>query len=546
MTLLRRADVRSATFQSRGRDARAPWTLWRPRLLAVLAGVIAAFAQPPWGFVPGLLGYGLMFVLADRAATRRQAFARSWQVGVAYFIVSLWWLAEPFQVDAKDQGWMAPFAVLFTAMFMALFWGAAGSAYRALKGRSPLRVLLFAAALSAFEWLRGHILTGFPWDLPGASWMAGGAMSQIASVVGIYGLTWLTIAAAAALFVIAERRAGLATAAVAILVVAGLFTFGAARLARPFPTPTGPLIRIVQADVRQETKYDKDAFASIVDRYVRLTARPAALRPDIVIWPEGAIPAAFDDYLAPDTWTYRAIAGALTPGQTLILGGYRYGQGARDTASIYNTQAVVLRTANGLKMEAIYDKYRLVPFGEFMPLDSLASKLGIKALVHVGDGFSAGPRPAPLAIPGLPTMQPLICYEALYSGFTRAGALRSQLRAAWIVNISNDAWFGTGIGPRQHLNLASYRAIEEGLPMVRATPTGISGVIDARGRLIPGEFLGEGAMGVIDARLPPALKPTLFDVWGDGAFFAMLLASLMGAAIPFRGERLASAIGARL
>ena len=188
----------------------------------------------------------------------------------------------------------------------------------------------------------------------------------------------------------------------------------------------------------------------------------------------------------------------------------------------------MLRGAAGLTIEAIYDKYRLVPFGEFMPLDSIASRLGVKALVHVGDGFSAGARPVPLIVPGLPIMQPLICYEALYSGFTRAGALRSGKRAAWIVNISNDAWFGTGIGPRQHLNLASYRAIEEGLPMIRATPTGISGVIDARGRLVPREYLGEGAMGVIDARLPPALKPTLFDLWGDGAFFAMLLVSLIG------------------
>jgi apolipoprotein N-acyltransferase len=493
--------------------------------------VLAAFAQPPWGFVPGLLGYGLMFLLADRAATRREAFARSWQVGVAYFIVSLWWLAEPFQVDAKNQGWMAPFAVLFTAMFMALFWGAAGAVFRALRGPSPLRVLLFAAALSGFEWLRGHILTGFPWDLPGASWLAGGEMSQIASVVGIYGLTWLTIAAAAGLSVVAERRAGLATAAGAVVAIAGLFTFGAVRLAKPLPAATGPLIRIVQADVRQETKYDENAFSGIVDRYIRLTTQVAARTPDIVIWPEGAIPAAFDDYLAPDTWTYRAIAGALAPGQTLILGGYRYGQGARDTASIFNTQAVLLRSATGLKMEAIYDKYRLVPFGEFMPLDGVASKIGLKALVHVGDGFSAGARPAPLAVPGLPTMQPLICYEALYSGFTRAGALRSGKRASWIVNISNDAWFGTGLGPRQHLNLASYRAIEEGLPMIRATPTGISGVIDARGRLVPHEYLGEGAMGVIDARLPPALKPTLFDLWGDGAFFAMLLVSLTGATI---------------
>ena len=507
---------------------------WTARGLALIAGLLAAFAQPPWGFIPGLLGYGLMFVLADRAPGPRTSFVRSWQVGVAYFVVSLWWLAEPFQVDAKNQGWMAPFAVIFTAMFMALFWGAAGAAFRALKGRSALRVLLFAATLSAFEWLRGHILTGFPWDLPGASWQAGGPVSQIASVVGIYGLTWLTIAAAAALFVFREGRAGLCMAGAAVAAMLGVLGFGATRLATPLPAATGPLVRIVQADVRQETKYDRDAFAGIVGRYTRLTAKAGAATPDVVIWPEGAIPAAFEDYLAPGTWTQADIAGALAPGQTLILGGYRYGQGARDTASIFNSLAVVRRQPGGLKVLALYDKYRLVPFGEFMPLDSVASRIGLKALVHVGDGFAAGPRPAPVAVPGLPVMQPLICYEALYSGFTRAGSGRSGLRARWIVNISNDAWFGTGIGPLQHLNLASYRAIEEGLPMVRATPTGISGVIDAHGQLVPHEALGEGAMGVIDARLPAALRPTLFDLWGDGAFFLMLLASLSGAAAPRR------------
>ncbi len=510
---------------------------WPARVIAVLAGVLAAFAQPPWGFVPGLLGYGLMFVLADRAPSRRASFARSWQVGVAYFVVSLWWLAEPFQVDASNQGWMAPFAVIFTAMFMALFWGAAGAAFRSLKGRSPPRVLLFAAALSLFEWLRGHILTGFPWDLPGASWQAGGPISQIASVVGIYGLTWLTLAAVAAFFVVHEGRLGLGVAVAGVLSLTSLLAFGAFRLAAPGPAATGPVIRIVQADVRQETKYDRAAFAGIVGRYVRLTAGTAAVRPDIVLWPEGAIPAAFEDYLAPGAWTYDDIAGALAPGQTLILGGYHYGQGPRDTAGIFNSMAVIRRRPDGLKVLALYDKYRLVPFGEFMPLDSLASRIGLKALVHVGDGFTAGPRPAPLAVPGLPIMQPLICYEALYSGFTRVGSGRTGLRARWIVNISNDAWFGTGIGPLQHLNLASYRAIEEGLPMVRATPTGISGVIDAQGRLIPREALGEGAMGVIDARLPPALKPTLFDLWGDGAFFAMLLISLAGAALPSRRVR---------
>ncbi|MGI9170305.1 MAG: apolipoprotein N-acyltransferase, partial [Caulobacteraceae bacterium] len=203
---------------------------------------------------------------------------------------------------------------------------------------------------------------------------------------------------------------------------------------------------------------------------------------------------------------------------------------------IYNSLAVARRDASGLGIVGVYDKFRLVPFGEFMPLDGVAARLGIKQLVHVGDGFAPGPPPRPLRLPGLPTVQPLICYEALYSGFTRDGANASSLRAAWIVNISNDAWFGTASVPRQHLTITAYRALEEGLPMVRATPTGISAFIDAFGRLVPGQTLGEGAFGVIDASLPAALAPTPFDRWGDDAFWAMLIVSLAGAR--WRGRRI--------
>ena len=278
-------------------------------------------------------------------------------------------------------------------------------------------------------------------------------------------------------------------AATAIAIMGGLLISGSIRLSTPLPATTGPLIRIVQPNVPQETKYDEKSFSGIVDRYVRLTAKPARVIPDIVIWPEGAIPAAFEDYLARDTWTYDAISGALAPGQTLILGGYRYGQGNRDTASIFNSQAVIRQTRGGLKVLALYDKYRLVPFGEFMPLDGIASKVGLKALVHVGDGFTAGQRPAPVAVPGLPIMQPLICYEALYSGFTRRR--RGTQRQARGVD-------------RQHLQrrLVRDRHRSVAAPQPRQLPgdrrrfadgsrhaDGISGVIDPYGRLIPRESL---------------------------------------------------------
>jgi apolipoprotein N-acyltransferase len=324
----------------------------------------------------------------------------------------------------------------------------------------------------------------------------------------------------------------------ALAALVGLYVFGFARLAGAAPPdPRAPWIRIVQADVRQESKYDARLFDSIVGRYVALTARPGARLPDIVIWPEGAIPAAMEEYLAPQTWTEEAIAGALAPSQTLILGGYRFGSSTKGVPVTFNSLAVLRKVDDELQVTGFYDKFRLVPFGEFMPFDSLATRWGIKQFVHVGDGFTPGPRPRPLALNGLPTVQPLICYESLFPGFTREGAEISGVRPAWIANISNDAWFGTGSGPRQHLNIASYRAIEEGLPMVRATPTGISAIIDAYGRVVPGKRLGLGAYGVIDGPLPPALTPTLYDRLGDVPLFLMLIISLAGAAPPGLARR---------
>jgi apolipoprotein N-acyltransferase len=239
-----------------------------------------------------------------------------------------------------------------------------------------------------------------------------------------------------------------------------------------------------------------------------------------------------EDYLAPQTWTEEAIAGAIAPSQTLILGGYRFGDSVKGVPVAYNSLAVLRKVDGELQVTAVYDKFRLVPFGEFMPIDSLATRWGIKQFVHVGDGFTPGPRPRPMSLNGLPTVQPLICYESLFPGFTREGAEITGVRPAWIVNISNDAWFGSGSGPRQHLNIASYRAIEEGLPMVRATPTGISAIIDAYGRVVGGKRLGLGAYGVIDGPLPPALRPTLYDRLGDVPLFLMLIISLAGAAPP--------------
>jgi apolipoprotein N-acyltransferase len=505
------------------------------RLVAALslgAGLATALVFPPFGVLPGLLGYGLLMALLDAAPeeTRlKSGFWRGWLAGSVYFLVATWWVFDAFLVDAKNQGWMAPIAVALLAAGLGLFWGGAGLVYRWLKPQGLSRPIVFAGVFCLFEWLRGHILTGLPWDLAGESWRAGSAPSQFAALVGAYGLSWITVALAAAPALLIEswpRRTKLAVGGLVVAALVGLYGFGALRLAHPAPPRAhAPIVRVVQANIDQASKYDQAMFESIVHRYVIMTAKPAARVPDIVIWPEGAVPDAANDYLTPGTWTRAAIEGALKPGQTLLLGAYRIGGTTADPL-YFNTLLALRRDGAGVALTGVYDKFRLVPFGEYLPLSGILTPLGFKDLTHIGDGFSPGPRPAPLHLAGAPTVQPLICYESLFPGFTREGAARGG-RADWIVNVSNDAWFGPTYGPVQHLNIASYRAIEEGLPIVRATPTGVSAVIDAYGRARPDLILGQGVQGVIDTPLPPPLPATLFAQLGDKLFWLLMFLSFI-------------------
>ena len=515
-----------------------------PAALSLVAGAAAAFAHPPFGLLPGILGYGLLFAVVDGADGERplrSAFWRAFLAGTVYFAISCWWVAEAFFVDAAEQGWMAPFAVVLLAAGLGLFWGFGGLLYRALRPRdSILKALVFAGALSLLEWTRGHVFTGFPWNLPGETWRAGSPPSQAAALVGAYGLTWITLFAMAALaapFALGWRRSTWALLWGGIAVVTGLYGYGFYHRGHGDSRVAGPVVRVVQADVRQEAKYDARRFQDIVDRYLRLTAQPSASgrTPDIVIWPEGAIPAAANDVLNPKLWIYPLIVRSLQPGQILLMGTYRLDETAVKP-TFYNSLYALRREGDDLKLLGIYDKYRLVPFGEYMPAEKLMTAIGFKKLTHVADdGFTAGPRPRPMLVPGLGLLQPLICYESLFPGFVREGGRLVGGRAAWIVNVSNDAWFGQTSGPWQHLNLASYRAIEEGMPIVRATPTGVSAVIDGEGR--PLQTLALGQQGVIDAPLPAArLSPTVFARFGETGFWIMMGLSVV-ALIPAVRER---------
>jgi len=501
---------------------------WARRGFALLAGLAAALAHPPFGVLPGLLGYALLLWSLDTVeAIRplRSAFFRAWLAGLAYFGLGTWWIGEAFLVDAANQGWMAPFAMAAMAAGLALFWGLAGLLYRLLRPVGIGRVLVFAGTLALMEWLRGHILTGFPWNLPGETWKAGSAPSQAAALVGAYGLTWITLAIAAAPAVWREGLAGRKALAAAAALLAALYLNG---LMPPRPGPgdsASTSVRIVQANIRQEAKWDAGRFAQIVGAYTSLTARPYAdgKPADLVVWPEGALPAAINDYLAPGTWVRQAIVESLQPGQLLLIGGYRY-DGAPDQPVYFNSLIALKRGATDLEVVGIYDKHRLVPFGEYLPLDALLTRIGVKSLAHLGDGFATGPRPAPLRVGPNLIVQPLICYESLFPGLARPAP---GVRA--IVNVSNDAWFGVTSGPLQHLNLASYRAIETGIPILRATPTGVSALITGQGKIVPGKQLNLGDTGIIDGTIPELSNSTPFSKAGDIPFWLMIAISAFAA-----------------
>ena len=513
--------------------------------LALLAGAGAALAHPPFDLLPGLLGYPLLMLLAERSTTVRGGFWVGWLAGFAYFFIGCWWVAEAFLVNPA-QAWMAPFAASLLPIGLGLFWGTATALYRRFRPDGVRRVLVFAALFCLLEWLRGHVLTGFPWNPAGASWKAGSAASQFAAVGGVYGLSFVTVASVAAFGALwgpHPRRARLLAVAGGAAALAALMVGGQMRLLSARLEANGPLVRIVQADVPQESKWSPEAYRGIVERYVNLTARPAAVTPDIVVWPEGALPASANQVFAPDAWEARAIARAVQPGQTLIAG---LGRGEADPsapegARYFNSAFVFTDIGEaGLRVSAIYDKHRLGPCGESLPAGDLLGALGVRSLTHMPLDFSPGPTPAPIDIPGAPRAQPLICYESLYPGFTPGSAGRP----GWIVNISNDAWFGRTSGPLQHLNLASYRAIETGLPVVRSTPTGVSAIIDPWGRVVDDARLDPGESGVIDARLPAPTAVTPYGRTGDLLFWLAVLGGLAPAVRLRRITRLAGELRA--
>jgi apolipoprotein N-acyltransferase len=483
-------------------------------ILALLFGLISALALPPtyilpalWISLPGLLW------LIGRARTAREAALFGLVFGFGLNLVGLYWITEPILIEAAQFWWLVPFAVPGLSVAVSVFIAVPCTlAWRARAGLP--RILVLAGTWTLADLGLQFAFTGFPWNLWGTDlalpgWL-GTVLIQPAAWVGVLGLTLMVVLAAS---LPALGRRGIAASAVMMLVWAGA---GAARLAGAHPTQPTAIVGIIQGDGAAEFVSDRTAALALFRRYLALSAAAVAKAqaedgrrlPIVLLWPETASPF----LLQTDAAARQAISETVGPEVTVLAGMLRFGFGD----SIYNSMGVVRGPG---PLVAYYDKWHLVPFGEYQPA-------WLPFQILPGQGFSRGAGPETLAIAGLPPVGPIICYESVFSG----QIIEERRRPDWIALITNDAWFGDSSGPRQHLAASRLRAVEEGLPLARAANTGISALFDASGREL--ERLGMDKQGSLVASLPGSLPPTIFSHLGLWApAMLALLASVVGAAL---------------
>lgn len=498
--------------------------------LALLGGAVTALALPPLDVLPAVFGWAVLAWAIRAAPGWRGAALAGWLWALGYHIAGLHWIANAMMVNAERHAWLIPFAIVGLPALLGLFTAVAAAVTRRFADGGIALWLGFAGCVGVTEWLRGHVLTGFPWNLPGAALDSVPALLQPASVLGAYGLGVVTVlvATAPALFVdatVPRRRAIGLSVGLAVAVAASWF-WGEARIAAIADQPVvdGVRLRIVQGNVPQRDKWNPSLKPEHLTRYLRLSraetaatavgpGTPAAATPTVVIWPETAVAFFFEA----EANISDALALAIPDGGTLLFGAPRIER--RDTAlSIHNS--MVALEGNG-SPRWTYDKFHLVPFGEYVPLRSV---LPLEPIVQGSRDFSPGPGPRTLAMAGAPPVSPLVCYEAIFPGDVVGAGPRPQ----WLLNATNDAWFGEFSGPYQHLATARLRSIEEGLPMARVANTGISALIDPAGRVLA--RLGIGMTGSLDVNLPRPIKDTVYGQYGDVMFFFTIIL-ILGIAI---------------
>jgi apolipoprotein N-acyltransferase len=512
---------------------------WQRTLAAFAAGAFGALAMPPFGLFPALaVSFTVAVWLVDGTTGKRgrllpalrSAFAIGWWFGFGYFLAGLWWIGAAFLVDADQFGWLLPIAVVGLPALLAVFPALGFALARLLWPPGAARLLSFAAMLAASEWLRGHLLGGFPWNAFGYALAGEIHLAQTVCVIGLPGLTLVTVLIMASPALLADdpdifpwsRRTPL-------MALAGLVAMAAFGLLRLSTTEVGTVegvrLRIMQPAIPQDDKFRPALRDEVMKRYLELSDR--ATRPETsglarvthLIWPESAFPF----IVSRDADALSDIANLLPPGATLLTGAGRAEDAAQGEEAMRFFNSVHVIDSTGSILDT-YDKTHLVPFGEFLPVQSVLEAIGLRQLTELRGGFTPGPRLRTLEVPNAPPAGMLICYEAIFPG----DVVDPGHRPGWLLNVTNDAWFGRTPGPYQHFLQARVRTIEEGLPMVRAANNGISAVIDPLGRVLTSLPLGN--VGVLDSSLPHELSATLYARYGDTILAILLVSCVLIAA----------------
>lgn len=509
---------------------------WRRVLFAIVSGAIGTFALAPYHVLPALfVAMSAAVLLIDSVAAEslygwrryRAAFALGWCFGFGWFVAGLWWLGSAFLVEPDQFALLLPFGVLGLPAVLAIFTGIAFMLALALWSQGAARIAAFAFSFALIEWLRGHIFTGFPWNMPGMALAGSLTLAQTAALIGAYGLNGLALIIAAsptALFGTGSwlRRASPLVASTVIL--GAMIAYGAYRLAQPAPPDVaGAKLRIMQPDVPQDAKFRPHNRDAIMERYFSVSAAPGGENVTHFIWPESPFPF----LLTRDRDALNDIAAMLGERAVLVTGAVRARPALPGEVSNAYFNGIQIVGPRGLLGDHA-DKVHLVPFGEYLPLADWLEALGLRTFVPVPGVFTPGDERKALTIPGLPSAAPLICYEAIFPGEVLP---QNGQPVRWLLNVTNDAWFGLTAGPHQHFAQARLRAIEEGLPLVRAANNGISAIVDPYGRIRA--FLGLGETGVVDGMLPGAIDPPLFTQMRS-VFLILMLGLLGGIAIAGR------------
>lgn len=514
-------------------------TGWRRLGFGFLAGALSALSTAPFGIWPALaVGFPALVLLIDgagharrrgRGAMLRSAAAAGWAFGFGYFLASLWWIGAAFLVDAEDFAWLLPVAVLCLPAGLALFTALGAVLARLIWPSGPARLCSFAVAFTAAEWLRGHVLTGFPWNTFGYGPAQTLELAQGAAFVGLWGLTFFSLLLLSTPVLLLRsgtftRRAGWPLAALAVIALA--YGLGAYRLSlNPSRYLEQVRLRIMQPAIPQGEKFAYDRRQAVLENYLDLSGRPSALYPKgledigLLVWPESAFPFIYER----EPWAKARIAATLPDNVTLVTGAARVGMPPQgQTSPFFNSIRVM--NARG-EVQETADKVHLVPFGEYLPFQDFLESIGLEQLTRVRGGFASGDRLRPLKLPGAPDAAPLICYEAIFPG----AVLPQGERPGFLLNVTNDAWFGDTPGPYQHFLQARLRAVEEGLPLIRAANTGISAIVDPLGRIVAEQDLG--VRGVVDGDLPQRLNAPPFGSRHAGGVLLVLMGITSSVAI---------------